>query len=116
MLYAVSLITIAVGLTALIFFKKFKNQKNSQSDANDELVFLEIQVPRSEEMQTHVEMQTAPLAAENMFAALHGLLQAEPDLQENISFEIASGDFGIKFYAIVPAGIATFVENQIYAQ
>ena len=116
MLYAVSLITIAIGLTALIFFKKFKNQKNSQSDANDELVFLEIQVPRSEEMQTHVEMQTAPLAAENMFAALHGLLQAEPDLQENISFEIASGDFGIKFYAVVPTGIATFVENQIYAQ
>lgn len=62
------------------------------------------------------------LAAEAMFAALHGILKpkigffAREPLQELISFEIASVERRIRFYVHVPAHLQAFVEGQIYAQ
>ena len=62
------------------------------------------------------------LAAEQMFAALHGILKPYKELwreglmQEHISFEIAAIDKRIRFYVWVPADLKTFVEGQIYAQ
>ena len=62
------------------------------------------------------------LAAEAMFAALHGVLKprigmfARAPIQENISFEIASVGKQIRFYVWVPEHLKAFVEGQIYAQ
>lgn len=62
------------------------------------------------------------LAAEQMFAALHGILKPSKELwregltQEHISFEIAAIDKRIRFYIFLPSHLRTFVEGQVYAQ
>ena len=62
------------------------------------------------------------LAAEAMFAALHGILKpkigvfARTPIQERISFEIASVNKLIRFYVWLPEHLKSFVEGQIYAQ
>ena len=64
---------ILIVLTALIIvtvltYRKFTRAQKSAVTKQNTFKILEIQVPKVEE--THVEMQTAPLAAENMFASL----------------------------------------------
>lgn len=71
-------------------------------------VLLEIRVPKGNEKD--------PLAAEQMFASLHGLLRIDPHEQEHISFEIAADSSGIRFYVWCPEHVREFVEGQIYAQ
>jgi len=73
-----------------------------------ESVLLEIKVPKANEKD--------PLAAEQMFASLHGLLRADPVEQEHISFEIASDASSIRFYVWCPDYLKDFVSGQIYAQ
>jgi hypothetical protein len=77
-------------------------------------VVLLLQVPRTNEKKE--------LAAEQMFASLHGLLtmpsrsmfrQAD---RERISFEIAVLKKRIGFYVWVPEYLKHFVEEQVYAQ
>jgi len=69
---------------------------------------MEIRVPKANEL--------LPLASEQMFASLHGLLRADPTHQEHISFEIAADSSGIHFYVRCPKHLQEFVEGQIYAQ
>ncbi len=71
-------------------------------------VLLSIQLPK--------ENEKLPVAAEQMFASLHGLLRFTPDTQEHISLEIASNIDGIRFYVYAPRQFKSFVESQIYAQ
>jgi hypothetical protein len=82
--------------------------------ANSEGVLLLLQVPRTNDKKE--------LAAEQMFASLHGLLTlpaksrfSKPD-RERISFEIAVLKKRIGFYVWVPRYLTSFVEEQIYAQ
>lgn len=62
------------------------------------------------------------LAAEQMFASIHGLLTKEKKgffgkaLREHISFEIAALDKQIGFYIWVPEYLKSYVEEQVYAQ
>lgn len=78
-------------------------------------VVLLLQVPRTNEKKE--------LAAEQMFASLHGLLtlpgngrwNKQPE-RERISFEIAVRSKRIGFYVWVPEYLKSFVEEQIYAQ
>lgn len=62
------------------------------------------------------------LAAEQMFASLHGILRDAEELksndgfQEHLSFEIASVNGQIRFYVWVPRILRSFVESQIYSQ
>lgn len=62
------------------------------------------------------------LAAEQLFASLHGILRDRVELknnhgvQEHLSFEIASVDGQIRFYCWVPRSLRSFVESQIYSQ
>jgi hypothetical protein len=62
------------------------------------------------------------LAAEQMFAAIHGILRDARELklnhgvQEHVSFEIVSVKKLIRFYVWVPEALRNFVEGQIYAQ
>lgn len=77
-------------------------------------VVLLLQVPRTNEKKE--------LAAEQMFASLHGLLtmpsrgRFKPAERERISFEIAVLKKRIGFYVWVPEYLKDFVEEQIYAQ
>lgn len=77
-------------------------------------VVLLLQVPRTNEKKE--------LAAEQMFASLHGLLtmpakgRFRPAERERISFEIAVLKKRIGFYVWVPEYLKGFVEEQIYAQ
>lgn len=60
------------------------------------------------------------LSAEQMFAALHGILKNKRELltgpQDHVSFEIASIGQRIRFYVWLPSHLQSFVEGQIYAQ
>lgn len=62
------------------------------------------------------------LAAEQMLAALHGILRTKKDLklsgtlQEHISLEMAAIGQRIRFYIWTPKHLQAFVEGQIYAQ
>ncbi len=71
-----------------------------------------LQVPRTNEKKE--------LAAEQLFASLHGLLSGEKQLwshhREAISFEIAVQQKRIGFYVWVPVHLKNFVAEQIYAQ
>lgn len=77
-------------------------------------VVLLLQVPRANEK--------TELAAEQMFASLHGLLTMpsgkflKSTIRERISFEIAVLQKRIGFYVWVPLYLKSFVEEQIYAQ
>lgn len=80
-------------------------------------VVLLLQVPRTNEKKE--------LAAEQMFASLHGLLTmpapggslfAAKVHRERIGFEIAVRKKRIGFYVWVPQYLKSFVEEQIYAQ
>jgi len=57
-----------------------------------------------------------PLAAEQMFAALHGIFREDSTIQPQLSFEIVSHKNSIRFYAHVPNRLKDFVLSQIYAQ
>jgi len=69
---------------------------------------LAIRVPRENEKDA--------LAAEQMFASLHGLLKITPEVQEHLAFEIVASASGICFYVWVPSHLREFVRNQIFAQ
>ena len=77
-----------------------------------ELVTLLVKVKKEDKS----EQKTAPIAAERLFANLHGLLNTSSAKEnEVISFEIVSTSKGIFFYVTVPREIKSFVESQIYA-
>jgi len=90
-------------------------RKNTTEDGPDDSgVVLLLQVPRTNDKKE--------LAAEQMFASLHGLLTlpANKFLQttqrERLSFEIACINKRIGFYVWVPNYLKSFVEEQVYAQ
>jgi hypothetical protein len=85
----------------------------SVSDQQNSLLLLEI--PRANDKKE--------LAAEQMFAALHGILKPYREIrrlgfagQDHVSFEIASIGQRIRFYVWLPKHLQSFVEGQIYAQ
>lgn len=88
--------------------------KQEQQELDDETVLLLLQVPRTNDKKE--------LAAEQMFASLHGLLMIPSDKKfrpahrVRISFEIAVQKKRIGFYVCVPKYLKDFVEEQIYAQ
>ncbi|MDP1710789.1 MAG: type IV secretion system DNA-binding domain-containing protein [candidate division WWE3 bacterium] len=101
-----------LGLSLIGAVRSARSARSGSSPASphrfEEGVLLEIRVPKANEM--------LPLAAEQMFASLHGLLRAEPEHQEHISFEIAADSSGIHFYVWCPKHLQEFVEGQVYAQ
>ena len=79
-----------------------------------QMVTLMLEIPRANEKKE--------LAAEQMFASLHGILRSrkelirEGELQEHMSFEIAAIEKRLRFYVTVPKHLQNFVEGQVYAQ
>jgi len=109
------ILLLAVGLIVIGVVIRLKKSKGSKKVTSDSVEIIEIQLSKNEEVSK--DISASALSAENLFSALHGLLKSEPELQEHISFEMASsGDRGIRFYVAVPSSIVKFVESQIYAQ
>lgn len=89
--------------------------KQEQHSLDEDTVLLLLQVPRTNDKKE--------LAAEQMFASLHGLLTLPSQSRFRtathrirISFEIAVLQKRIGFYVCVPKYLKDFVEEQIYAQ
>jgi hypothetical protein len=83
----------------------------------EEVVFEEIRDPVTLHIAVPRQNEKTPLAAEQMFASLHGILRNSQRGTDFLSFEIsAAKNTGVNFYAVVPKYLVKFVEGQIYAQ
>lgn len=106
---------ILIPLIALIIFFTFRNYKKAgKTPEQIESDLLILEIPKANDK--------SELAAEQLFASLHGILRDKEELkisggaQEHLSFEIAAIDNQIRFYAWVPRNLRSFVEGQIYSQ
>ncbi|MBR2855327.1 hypothetical protein IKE99_00035, partial [Candidatus Saccharibacteria bacterium] len=102
-----------VGVLAFLTYRNYK-KLNKLKVLNVDSVILMLEVPR--------ENDKKELAAEQLFASLHGILRDKQELknsggvQEHLSFEIVSTSGQIRFYVWVPKVLQSFVEGQIYSQ
>ena len=102
-----------VGILAFLTYRNYK-KINKLKVLNVDSVLLMLEIPRTNDKQE--------LAAEQLFASLHGILRDKQELrnsggvQEHLSFEIVSTAGQIRFYIWVPKVLQSFVEGQIYAQ
>lgn len=103
-----------IPIVLVLAFLTWRNYKKVEvaQDVEGDLLILEI--PKTNDKQE--------LAAEQLFASLHGILRDKEELkitqgfQEHLSFEIASVNGQIRFYVWVPKNLRSFVESQIYSQ
>ena len=102
-----------VGILAYLTYRNYK-KLNRLKVLNVDSVLLMLEIPR--------ENDKKELAAEQLFASLHGILRDKQELknsggvQEHLSFEIVSVGGQIRFYVWVPKILQSFVEGQIYSQ
>lgn len=98
----------------LLAFLTWRNWKRVEAINEQESQLLILEIPKANDKQE--------LAAEQLFASLHGILRDKSELKENngyqehLSFEIASVNGQIRFYVSVPKTLRSFVESQIYSQ
>ncbi len=105
-----------IPVIAILIFLGMRNYKklNRLKVLNVDSVLLMLEIPRTNDKKE--------LAAEQLFASLHGILRDKAELkgsggvQEHLSFEIVSTGGQIRFYVWVPKILQSFVEGQIYAQ
>ena len=105
-----------IPVVAILAFLTYRNYKklNKLKILNVDSVLLMLEIPR--------ENDKKELAAEQLFASLHGILRDRQELknsggvQEHLSFEIVSTAGQIRFYVWVPKVLQSFVEGQIYSQ
>jgi len=106
-----------VSLTIVLIFayltwRNYKKADIIRANIDSDLLILEI--PKANDK--------SELAAEQLFASLHGIFRDKEELrlndgvQEHLSFEIASVNGQIRFYVWVPRTLRSFVEGQIYSQ
>ena len=102
-----------VGILAFLTYRNYK-KLNQLKVLNVDSVLLMLEIPRTNDKKE--------LAAEQLFASLHGILRDKQELrnsggvQEHLSFEIVSTGGQIRFYVWVPKVLQSFVEGQIYSQ
>ena len=105
---------IWMPIVAVLVFLTWRNYRKIEDFTPVESVLLILEIPRTNDKQE--------LAAEQLFASLHGILRDNKELrlsgghQEHISFEIASVNGQIRFYVWVSKTLQSFVEGQIYSQ
>lgn len=105
---------IPTSLLFLYLAKRNFDRVNQISEPQTDSVLLLLEIPKTNDK--------SELAAEQLFASLHGILRdaeslrANGSFQEHLSFEIASSNGQIRFFVWVPTALQSFVEGQIYAQ
>lgn len=105
---------IWLPIAVVLGYLAMRNNKRAKIVSETEHVLLVLEIPRTNDKKE--------LAAEQMFASLHGILRNKRELatqgglQEHISFEIAAIEKRIRFYVWLPKYLQNFVEGQIYAQ
>ena len=98
----------------LLAYLTFRNYRRIDSVKSIESALLVLEIPKANDK--------SELAAEQLFASLHGILRDKKEyryntgIQEHLSFEIASVNGQIRFYVWVPKTLQSFVEGQIYSQ
>jgi len=101
-------------IAAVLFYLAWRNFNKVDRSTFFDSVLLVLEIPKTNDK--------SELAAEQLFASLHGILRDKTELklnngvQEHLSFEVASVNGQIRFYAWVPKGLRSFVEGQIYSQ
>jgi hypothetical protein len=86
-------------------------------DQDDTVLYEEVRNPFVMQILVPRENEKAALAAEQMFASIHGILENFSKCPDLVSFEIASTEEdGICFYVVAPQHLSRFIEGQIYAQ
>ncbi len=95
---------------AIYFWLKTAKLKTAPIDWEEPKDFslISVSVPKNNDR--------TPQAAEQMFAALHGIFRSGATTQPQISFEIVSKDKVIVFYVYMPTELKDFVSSQIFAQ
>lgn len=103
-----------IPLVAILSLLTWRNYQKADPIEELDSTLLVLEIPRANDK--------SELAAEQLFASLHGILRDKKELkmtgggQEHLSFEIASVNGQIRFYVWVPKTLQSFVEGQIYAQ
>ncbi len=105
-----------IPVVAILIVLTYRNYQklNRLKVLNVDSVLLMLEIPRTNDKKE--------LAAEQLFASLHGILRDRDELkssggvQEHLSFEIVSTGGQIRFFVWVPKVLQSFVESQIYAQ
>jgi Type IV secretory pathway, VirD4 components len=101
-------------IVLVLGYLTWRNNKRAEIIQNQEADLLILEIPKTNDKKE--------LAAEQMFASLHGILRDAEELkanggfQEHLSFEFASVNGQIRFYVWVPKQLRTFVEGQVYSQ
>ena len=105
---------IWMPIAIVLGYLAYRNNRRAKTLLDMEHTLLILEIPRTNDKKE--------LAAEQMFASLHGILRSKRELatqgglQEHISFEFAAIHKQIRFYVWVPKYLQNFVEGQIYAQ
>lgn len=103
-----------IPIVVVLGYLTWRNNRKIEAVKSVESVLLVLEIPKANDKQE--------LAAEQLFASLHGILRDKQELrlnngiQEHLSFEVASVNGQIRFYVWVPKSLRSFVEGQIYAQ
>ncbi|MDO4773717.1 MAG: type IV secretion system DNA-binding domain-containing protein [Candidatus Saccharibacteria bacterium] len=103
-----------VPIVIVLSFLTWRNYQRAEQAGDIDSVLLVLEIPKANDKKE--------LAAEQLFASLHGILRDNKELranggrQEHLSFEIASVNGQIRFFVWVPRTLQSFVEGQIYAQ
>lgn len=101
-------------IVIVLAYLTWRNYQKIDVVRNIESTLLILEIPKANDK--------SELAAEQLFASLHGILRdpielkASAGIQEHLSFEIASVNGQIRFYVWVPKALQSFVEGQIYSQ
>lgn len=101
-------------LVIILALLTWRNYRQFETTHTIESVLLILEIPKANDK--------SELAAEQLFASLHGILRDREELrrtrglQEHLSFEVASVNGQIRFYVWVPKTLRSFVEGQIYSQ
>jgi hypothetical protein len=103
-----------IPIVVILLVATWRNYRIAKPLAEHESSLLILEIPKANDK--------SELAAEQLFASLHGILRDKAELklsrgiQEHLSFEIASVNGQIRFYVWVPKDLQSFVEGQIYSQ
>ncbi|MDD5693353.1 MAG: type IV secretion system DNA-binding domain-containing protein [Patescibacteria group bacterium] len=98
----------------IILYYAWKNLRKAKYVEQINHLVLSIKIPKNNDK--------GPVAAEMMFASLHGILQPKKArnsgevVQDHLSFEIVATTNAIEFFVWTPEHLRDFVEGQVYAQ